>query len=106
MAGFHRVGSVGDFIEGLVRVFQVEGIHVAVVTYGGRFYAFSGLCPHAHYNLNYTRVRDGSRILCSSHFAWFDLATGRVLSGPAEENLTQYPVHVQGEDVLVSATPA
>jgi nitrite reductase/ring-hydroxylating ferredoxin subunit len=105
MPGFHRVGSVTDFSEGLVRVFPVEDVHIAVVTYGGRFHAFSGLCPHAHYNLNYTRVREDSRILCSSHFAWFDLATGQVLSGPTEDDLTQYPVRVEGEDVLVSPKP-
>ena len=105
MAGFHRVGSAGDFAEGLVRVFRVGGVHIAVVTYGGQFYAFSGLCPHASYNLNYTRVRDGGRILCSSHFAWFDLPTGKVLSGPTEDNLTHYPIRVEGEDVLVSSEP-
>jgi nitrite reductase/ring-hydroxylating ferredoxin subunit len=105
MAGFHRVGSLTDFADGLVRVFLVEGVHIAVVTYGGQFYAFSGVCPHAGYVLNYTRVREGARILCSSHFAWFDLATGKVLSGPAEEDLALYEVRVEGSDILVSATP-
>ena len=106
MPDFHRVGRVGDFAEGLVRVFPVAGVEIAVVTQGGRFYAFAGRCPHANYLLNYTRIRDGDRILCSSHFAWFDLHTGKVLSGPAEEGLAQYPVRVDGEDVLVSPEPA
>ena len=106
MAEFHRVGSVGDFNEGLVRVFPVDGVEIAVVKHGGEFYAFSGRCPHANYLLNYTRVRDGDRILCSSHFAWFDLHTGKVLSGPTDEDLAQYPIRVDGEDVLVAAGPA
>jgi 3-phenylpropionate/trans-cinnamate dioxygenase ferredoxin subunit len=55
--------------------------------------------------MNYTRIRDGDRILCSSHFAWFDLRTGKVLSGPTEKDLAQYPVRIEGDDVLVSSEP-
>ena len=105
MPGFHRVGSVSDFAEGLVRVFPVDGVDIGVVSYGGRFHAFSGRCPHENYLMNYTRIREGGRLLCSSHFAWFDLATGKVLSGPTENDLVRYAVHVEGGDVLVSATP-
>ena len=102
MAEFERVANVGDFSEGLVRVFQVNGVHVGVVHHEGQFYAFSGRCPHAGYLLNYTRIRPGDRILCSSHFAWFDLKTGRVLDGPTDQDLELYEVRVEGEDVLVS----
>jgi nitrite reductase/ring-hydroxylating ferredoxin subunit len=99
---FQRVASVSDFSEGLVRVFEVNGVQVGLVNHEGRFYAFSGRCPHAGYVLNYTRIKPGDRILCSSHFAWFDLRTGRVLDGPTDENLEVYDVRVEGEDVLVS----
>jgi apoptosis-inducing factor 3 len=102
MAEFHRVGSVRDFSEGLVRCFPVDGVDIGVVNFGGEFHAFAGRCPHENYLMNYTRIRDGERILCSSHFAWFDLRTGKVLSGPTEEDLAQYPVRVEGDDVLVS----
>jgi nitrite reductase/ring-hydroxylating ferredoxin subunit len=75
------------------------------VNYGGEFHAFSGRCPHENYLMNYTRIRPGDKILCSSHFAWFDLYSGQVLSGPTEENLRRYPVRIEGDDVLVSAEP-
>ena len=105
MAAFQRVGSVSDFAEGLVRCFPVDGVDIGVVNFGGEFHAFSGRCPHENYLMNYTRIRDGDRILCSSHFAWFDLHTGEVLSGPAEKDLAQYPVRIEGDDVLVSPKP-
>ena len=105
MAEFHRVGNLKDFSEGLVRCFPVDGVDIGVVNYGGQFYAFDGRCPHENYLMNYTRVRPGDKILCSSHFAWFDLFTGKVLSGPAEENLSRYPVRIEGDDVLVAAEP-
>ena len=102
MSDFFRVGSVGDFAEGLVRVFAVDGVDVAIVNHEGRFYGFSGRCPHAGYLLNYTRVRPGDMILCSSHIAWFELKTGKVVSGPTDQDLEVYEVRVEGEDVLVS----
>lgn len=105
MADFQRVGSSGDFQEGLVRVFDIGGVDVAVVKHEGRFYGFSGRCPHADYKFDFTRVRNGNRILCSSHFAWFQLETGELLSGPTEMNLELYEVRVEGEDVSVSNVP-
>ncbi len=102
MGDFTRVGSVGDFQEGLVRVFVVDGLHVAVVNHAGRFYAFDGRCPHAGYTFNYTRIRPRDLILCSSHFAWFELASGRVIDGPTDEDLAVYPVRVAAGEVLVS----
>jgi nitrite reductase/ring-hydroxylating ferredoxin subunit len=68
MPDFQRVAAVSDLGKGLVRVFSVEGQDVAVVRHEGALYAFSGRCPHAGYVLNYTRVRPGDRILCSSHW--------------------------------------
>lgn len=102
MSGFQRVASVSDFSEGLVRVFPLDGLEVAVVSHEGRFHAFSGRCPHAGYLLNYTRIRPDNRILCSSHLAWFDLETGKVLGGPTDRDLLLYRVRIEGDDVLVS----
>ena len=102
MEDFQRVGGTNDFSEGLVRVFAVNGLDIGVVSHDGQFYAFSGRCPHAGYVFNYTRIRPGGRLLCSSHLAWFDLATGKVMGGPADRDLSIYRVRVDGEDVLVS----
>jgi nitrite reductase/ring-hydroxylating ferredoxin subunit len=99
---FHRVASVSDFSDGLVRVFKVGEIDVGVVSLGGRFYAFSGKCPHAGYIMNYTRVRPGDVILCSSHMASFDLHTGKLLQGPTDKDLNLYHVKVEGADVYVT----
>ena len=100
MSDYVRVARSGDFQEGLVRIFSVEGIDVAVVRHQGRFYAFEGRCPHAGYSFNYTRVKPGDRIICSSHFAIFELATGRLLAGPLDEGLKVYDVKVEGDEVF------
>jgi nitrite reductase/ring-hydroxylating ferredoxin subunit len=105
LAEYETVGKVADFREDIVRVFKVGKEEIAVVSHVGRFYAFQGYCTHASYSFNYTRIRPGDQILCSSHFAWFDLASGKVLSGPAGDDLAQYEVLVEGDDVLVSTGP-
>ena len=102
MPGFQRVGAVSEFSDSLVRVFKVEGFDVAVVRHDGEWYALTGSCPHARYLFNYTRIRPEDRIFCSSHGAWFDLKSGKVLGGPTDEDLCVYQVQVQGDDVLVS----
>jgi nitrite reductase/ring-hydroxylating ferredoxin subunit len=102
VANFQRVAGVDELSEGLVRVFTVDGVEVGVVKHEGAFYAFCPRCPHANYLMNYTRVRPDNRIFCSSHGAWFDLKTGKVLSGPTNTDLCQYEVRVEDDDVLVA----
>jgi 3-phenylpropionate/trans-cinnamate dioxygenase ferredoxin subunit len=102
MPGFQRVAAASEFSDSLVRVFKVEGVDVAVVRHEGQFYAVTGACPHAAYLFNYTRIRPEDRIFCSSHGAWFDLKTGKVLGGPTNTNLCVYPTRVEGDNVYVS----
>jgi 3-phenylpropionate/trans-cinnamate dioxygenase ferredoxin subunit len=105
VAQYKPVAKLGDFRDGIVRTFEVDGTDIAVVNHQGRFYAFGGRCTHEGYLFNWTRVRAEDLILCSSHFAYFQLATGKVISGPTNEDLRVYDVRVEGEDVLVSLEP-
>ena len=105
MQGYVSVGKVEEFRESIVRVFDVEGVPVAVVNHDGSFYAFSGKCTHEDYSFNYTRVRAGDRIICSSHQAVFELATGKVISWPDLDDLTIYGVQVEDGEVLVNNEP-
>ncbi len=105
MPGFVSVAKLTDFRDGIVRVFPVDGLDVAVVTHEGQFYAFAGHCTHENYSFNYTRVRPNDVIICSSHFAYFALKTGAVLNGPTLEDLAVYAVRVENDDVQVSLDP-
>jgi nitrite reductase/ring-hydroxylating ferredoxin subunit len=57
-----------------------------VVRQGDRIFAYLNRCPHAGHPLNMRAHefldRDGATILCNSHGAQFDIATGRCLTGP------------------------
>jgi nitrite reductase/ring-hydroxylating ferredoxin subunit len=100
-----RVASVGDFRDDFVRAFDVDGVYVAVVRHNGQYYAFDGHCTHADYSFDWTRIRQDDLILCSSHYSWFELATGKAIDGPATEDLAVYEVRVEGDDVLVDPEP-
>ena len=64
-------------------------------------------CPHAGHRLNFHPDRfltpDGALILCLSHGAVFDKASGRCVMGPCiGEALKRIPVKVEGGDVRTS----
>ena len=66
----------------------------------GSFKAFSAVCPHQGcivYQI------DNKKIICPCHASMFDIATGAVLSGPAQTGLTPEQASVAGGSVTVQA---
>jgi 3-phenylpropionate/trans-cinnamate dioxygenase ferredoxin component len=57
-------------------------------------------CPHEEASLSEWEV-EGCEIECPPHYSRFDLATGDVLSLPASEPATTYPVDVEDGVVYV-----
>ena len=104
MEGFVRVGVLADFEPGVLRAVQVGGLPVAVVNVSGELHALSDFCPHegialsAGYGVVYDRT-----VMCMMHTSLFDIASGDVFSGPADEGLTKYAVKVEGGEVFVSS---
>ena len=44
---------------------------------------------------------DGDELLCPLHASSFNVRTGQVLSPTCAEDLTVYPVTIEGENILV-----
>ncbi len=70
-----------------------------VVRRGDRVHAYRNRCPHAGHPLNLKPhdflTPDGSLIVCCSHGALFEIATGRCVDGPcAGQSLEALPVEV------------
>ncbi len=59
---------------------------LVVVKSAGRFFAYRNQCPHAYTPLDFPEDRfltqDKSHLLCGTHGARFELATGWCSSGP------------------------
>lgn len=58
--------------------------------------AFSAVCPHE----GCTVAPDGEKLTCPCHGSQFDAATGALRRGPAERDLTAFPVRVENGQVL------
>ena len=100
-----RAASLSDIPdEGAIRV-ELAGKPVCLAKSGGEVFALSDICSHADVALSEGDV-DGYLIECFLHGSAFDLRTGRPTSLPANQPVPVYPVRVEGDDVLVSRTPA
>jgi nitrite reductase/ring-hydroxylating ferredoxin subunit len=60
----------------------------------GMWVAFDNDCTHEECPLSEGDL-DGERIVCHCHSSEFDVRTGAVLEGPAEDPLGVYPVRVR-----------
>lgn len=71
-------------------------------TPNGTFRAFSAVCTHQGCKVN-PPAADAPEILhCPCHGSEFDTYTGAVLKGPAEQQLPEFPVRVEGDNVVAA----
>ncbi len=65
----------------------------------GDFVAYSAVCPHQGCTVEYQQ--DSGQLACPCHGSAFDPAdSGAVLSGPAQQPLSDIPVEVRGGEVV------
>ena len=85
---------------------EIDGVDVAIVHSGDRYYAIADECSHAAIPLSEGDVGDGE-IECYLHGSRFDLRTGEPLGLPATQPVAVYRCQQVGDDVLVdlSAIP-
>jgi nitrite reductase/ring-hydroxylating ferredoxin subunit len=86
----------------------VEGF---VLNHGGELHAYVNRCPHVGTPLdlwpNEFLDDEGRLVVCSTHGALFEPATGRCVAGPcAGDALTRLPVHRDGDAVVVACPGA
>jgi nitrite reductase/ring-hydroxylating ferredoxin subunit len=91
-------------VGGAVRLALDEGaVKLIVVHPEDQVYAaFADRCTHNGKELDYLH-REGE-IRCSSRKSRFDLAGGRI-KGPATSDLVVYPVHKEGDELVIESQP-
>ena len=94
-----RVGSATDVAPGKMRVFDVAGTAVNVVSVDGHLYAFDDTCTHRGCSLAKGKLH-GTTVTCPCHGSEFDVTSGAVLRGPAARPVRSRLVQVQGADLL------
>jgi nitrite reductase (NADH) small subunit/3-phenylpropionate/trans-cinnamate dioxygenase ferredoxin subunit len=99
-ATYYTVARVGEVPEGQGRVFEVDGLMIAVFLEGGQYYAIDDACPHQGAPLSDGVVFDKS-VTCTWHGWRFSLETGRWLDSP-RTRVGTYPVRVVDDQIQVA----
>ena len=80
---------------------EVDGEPVCLAKVDGTVYALSGTCTHIGGPLDEGEL-EGTVLTCPWHGAQYDVRSGKVLRGPARQDIQIYPVRVEGASILVS----
>jgi len=100
--GWTSVGPEAD--QTALRLAMIKGREVALARLdGGGWAAFDNSCPHEDCPLSDGTV-EGDQIICYCHSSSFDMRTGEVIEGPAEEPLTMFPVRILDGELLVEVS--
>jgi nitrite reductase/ring-hydroxylating ferredoxin subunit len=102
MSDFEYLADVADLPEGaLISVQRANGDDVCLYNHRGSIGAIGNLCTHAEFAMSDGMLRNDATVECVWHGARFDLQTGRVRRGPAEDPLPVFPVRIDNGRILV-----
>jgi 3-phenylpropionate/trans-cinnamate dioxygenase ferredoxin subunit len=102
--GFIKVAELGDLEEGTLYPLEVDGEPICLTKVNGTVLAFTDNCTHISGPLNQGEF-DGCIVTCPWHLAQFDVRTGKVLRGPARQDLYTYTVKIEGEAIFIDLPP-
>jgi nitrite reductase/ring-hydroxylating ferredoxin subunit len=95
-----RVGEAKDFAPGQMRAVDVAGTRVDIASANGQLYAIDDTCTHMGCSLATGELK-GTVVTCRCHGSQFDVTSGDVIRGPAEDPIRSRSVQVQDGDLLV-----
>lgn len=99
---YQRAARLSEIQSGLpMGVTLPDGTRVCLVRDGERVYAMADRCPHRDFALSSGDMVAPCILECPWHGARFDVRTGRVLQGPATDDLTRLSVRLGGDEVFV-----
>ena len=108
--GARMVARVEEMDEGSVRKFwiicQKYRVDAFLVNEDGNFHAYVNRCRHMPTPLDFIRDQflseDGKYLMCYTHGALYEFATGLCVSGPCKgEALYRLPVRIDRGEILV-----
>ena len=98
--GFVPVTRASELSPGAMTAVTLDRERVLIANVDGAFYALRDVCGHRGAPLT-PGILIGHVLECSSHFACFDVRTGKFLSGPPSADVPAYQVRVEGDSVYV-----
>ena len=108
------VGQLDELDDPGCREFRIgEGdwpLRGFVVRKGDDVFAYQNVCMHVGHPLNWKPdgflTKDGSRIMCSSHGAIYEIESGECVAGPCPgKKLRKIEMEVRGGVIVVRGQP-
>ena len=96
-----EVAKVDELEAGEMKPVEAGGRTVVMLNVEGDLYAIDDECTHASCSLS-DGYLEGEVLECSCHGSMFNVKTGAVVQGPADQPVSSYPVHIDGESVYVT----
>ncbi|HRN52324.1 MAG TPA: Rieske 2Fe-2S domain-containing protein [Gemmatimonadaceae bacterium] len=87
-----------------LRLYQAtmpNGTALCVGVHEGRYFAVKDHCPHAEFPLSEGTLYANGELECCWHGARFACTSGKVLRGPAEDDLVRFEVYAVDDDLYV-----
>src|SRR6266516_466801 len=101
MTDFIKVAELNELDDGELMAVEVDGEPVCLAKVEDSIYAFTDNCTHIIGPLNEGEI-EGDVLTCPWHGAQFNVRSGKVLRGPARQDIQTYPVRIEGNSVLIS----
>lgn len=95
---YHQLCRADDFAELEGKPFHVNGTHLAIFKFEGKFYAVDNRCPHMGYPMSKGSLRDGV-LICHWHHWEFDLKSGGCFQAFGDD-LKAFPVESRDDGYL------
>jgi nitrite reductase/ring-hydroxylating ferredoxin subunit len=100
VSAYIKVADRDDIAEGELVPVEADGELICLARVNGAICAFTDNCTHISGPLSDGDL-NGEVLTCPWHGAQFNVRTGKVLRGPARQDIMTYPVKLEGDDVLV-----
>ncbi|GAC1382794.1 MAG: non-heme iron oxygenase ferredoxin subunit [Ktedonobacteraceae bacterium] len=101
MTDFIKVAELDEVAEGQMLPVEVDGEPICLANVNGEICAFTDNCTHISGPLNEGDL-EGEVLTCPWHGAQFNVRTGKVLRGPARQDILTYPLKIEGKSILIS----
>lgn len=94
------VGNVDELKPGQLKLLHINNKRIIIANTGNGFVAFDDRCPHKGGSLA------GGMLICDTiqcpwHGSQFDVRTGKVKAGPAEEQIATYPLTIENNKIFI-----
>ena len=101
-----NVAKQEDFLPGQAKLVDADDVYIAVYNLDGEIFALEDTCTHDNVpilacGLAMEELIVDGQLVCPRHGARFDIKTGKALTPPAFEDVTQFPVRIENGMVQV-----